>query len=83
MLGACPPYPISNSMMKVDLSEVRRILSDESKSITSFNNLLELKFLSSAVKERWMLARDIDEVRNFLVIVLALIPNRFSLSPII
>ena len=53
-------------MNKVDLSEVRRVLSDESRSTTSFNNLLELKFLSSAVIERWMLAQDIDEVRHYL-----------------
>ena len=60
-------------MIKVDLSEVRRILSDDSKSITSFNNLLELKFLSSAVIERWMLAQDIDEVSEFEFSILCLV----------
>ena len=60
-------------MIKVDLSEVRRILSDDSKSITSFNNLLELKFLSSAVIERWMLAQDIDEVCDCEFSILCLV----------
>ena len=50
------------AMVKVDLSEVRRVLCDDSASATTFNNLLELKFLSGAVIERWMQARGVDEV---------------------
>ena len=49
-------------MIDFDVAETRRILVDGLEAATTFNNILELKFLPSSVIERWMLARSVEDV---------------------
>lgn len=53
-------------MLDLDLVGARRILVDGLEAATSFNNILELKFLPRSIIEKWMLARSAEDVSNLI-----------------
>ena len=53
-------------MIDFDLAGARRILVDGLEVATSFNNILELKFLPRSIIEKWMLARSAEDVSNLI-----------------